>query len=104
VPSAFRASAAIALLVGIGLVLVAVAFADELLDVLAISPEAFRIAVALVLAATGVRTIVWPRSTPGRLPPFSSPRARDSRSQLWTDEPAGRCSAAPCSRCSSSRR
>jgi small neutral amino acid transporter SnatA (MarC family) len=42
------------LLVGIVLVLVAVAFADELLDVLAISPESFRIAVALVLAATGV--------------------------------------------------
>jgi small neutral amino acid transporter SnatA (MarC family) len=60
---------AIALLVGMGLVLAAVAIADELLDALAISPESFRIAAGLVLAATGLRTIVWPRSTPG---PFAA--------------------------------
>ena len=32
-----------------------------MLDALAISPESFRIAAGLVLAAAGLRTIVWPR-------------------------------------------
>jgi hypothetical protein len=49
-----------ALLAGFGLVAVAAVFADELLDALTISPESFRIAAGLVLAATGLRTIVWP--------------------------------------------
>jgi small neutral amino acid transporter SnatA (MarC family) len=56
---------AIALLVGMALVLAAVAVADELLDALAISPESFRIAAGLVLAATGLRTIAMPSPTPG---------------------------------------
>jgi len=52
---------ALALAAGFGLVAVGAAVADELLDALAISPESFRIAAGLVLAAAGLRTIVWPQ-------------------------------------------
>jgi hypothetical protein len=52
---------ALALLAGAGVVVVGAAVADQLLDVLAISPESFRIAAGLVLAAAGLRTIVWPQ-------------------------------------------
>jgi hypothetical protein len=52
---------ALALMAGSGLVAVGAVFADELLDALAISPESFRIAAGLVLAAAGLRTIVWPQ-------------------------------------------
>lgn len=54
-------SLALALMAGSGLVVVGAVFADELLDALAISPESFRIAAGLVLAAAGLRTIVWPQ-------------------------------------------
>jgi hypothetical protein len=56
---------ALALLAGFGLVALAVVFADDLLDALAVSPESFRIAAGLVLGATGVRVLVWPRFDSG---------------------------------------
>ena len=52
---------AVALIAGLALIAVGVILADDLLDWLAISPESFRIAAGIVLAASGVRTIVWPR-------------------------------------------
>ena len=52
---------AVALVAGVALIAAGVIFADDLLDALAISPESFRIAAGIVLAASGVRTIVWPR-------------------------------------------
>jgi hypothetical protein len=52
---------ALALLAGGGLVVAGALVADPLLDALEISPESFRIAAGLVLAAAGLRTIVWPR-------------------------------------------
>ena len=51
---------AVALIAGLALVALGAILADELLDALAISPESFRIAAGIVLAAAGVRTIVWP--------------------------------------------
>jgi hypothetical protein len=52
---------ALALAAGLGLVVLGTLVADELLDALAISPESFRIAAGLVLAAAGLRTMVWPQ-------------------------------------------
>ena len=52
---------AAALIAGFALIAVGVILADDLLDWLAISPESFRIAAGIVLGASGVRTIVWPR-------------------------------------------
>jgi small neutral amino acid transporter SnatA (MarC family) len=52
---------ALALMAGSGLIAAGAVLADGLLDALAISPESFRIAAGLVLAAAGLRTIVWPR-------------------------------------------
>ena len=51
---------ALALAAGAGLIAVGTLVADDLLDALSISPESFRIAAGLVLAAAGLRTIVWP--------------------------------------------
>ena len=62
-------SLAVALLAGLGLVVAGVLLADELLDALEISPESFRIATGIVLGATGVWTIVWPRPPSG---PFAA--------------------------------
>jgi len=56
----------LALLLGYGLVVAAVALAGDLLDGLSISPESFRIAAGLVLGGTGLRTLVWP--DPGAIP------------------------------------
>jgi hypothetical protein len=52
---------ALALAAGFALVAVGALVADDLLDALSISPESFRIAAGLVLAAAGLRTIVWPQ-------------------------------------------
>ena len=52
-----------------GSIATAVLFAEDLLDGLSISPESFRIAAGMVLAATGLRTIVWPQPVPG---PFAA--------------------------------
>ena len=62
-------SAALALLAGFGLVAVAVAFANDLLDGLSISPESFRVAAGLVVGAAGIRTLVWPHPASG---PFAA--------------------------------
>jgi hypothetical protein len=61
-------SVALALLLGAGLVVLAVAFGDDLLDALDISPESFRIAAGLVLGTAGARTLVWPEPGPGPFP------------------------------------
>lgn len=50
----------------LGLAAAAIAFAEELLDALAVSPESFRIAAGLVLAVAGLRTLVRP--VPGPAP------------------------------------
>lgn len=55
-----RGTLALAPAAGFSLVAVGAVLADDLLDALAISPESFRIAAGLVLAAAGLRTIVWP--------------------------------------------
>ena len=62
-------SVGLALLAGFGVVAVAVAFANDLLDALDISPESFRIAAGLVLGVAGARTLVWPHPAPG---PFAA--------------------------------
>ncbi len=51
---------AVALAAGAALILVGVFIADPLLDALDISPESWRVAAAVVLGATAIRTIVWP--------------------------------------------
>jgi hypothetical protein len=55
--------------VGIGgaVIVLAAAFADDLLDALDVSPESFRIAAGIVLAATAVRDLFWPH-VPGDAP------------------------------------
>lgn len=55
-PRAFAA----ALLAGAAVIVAGAFVAGPLLDGLSISPESFRIAAGLVLAAAAVRTIVWP--------------------------------------------
>lgn len=60
-----RSSLALALVAGFALAAAAVLLAEDLLDALAISPESFRIAAGLVLAAAGLWTIVAPLSGPG---------------------------------------
>jgi hypothetical protein len=59
----------LALAAGAALVIVATVFADDLLDALSISPESFRIAAGVVLAFTGIRTLVWPNAVGG---PFAA--------------------------------
>jgi small neutral amino acid transporter SnatA (MarC family) len=50
----------LAVAVGCGVVVLCVVFADDALDALDISPESFRIAAGLVLAAAGIGDLVWP--------------------------------------------
>lgn len=64
-----RRTLALAMLAGLGMVTVAAVFADPLLDGLSISPESFRIAAGLVLAAMGLRAIIWPQPPPA---PFAA--------------------------------
>jgi small neutral amino acid transporter SnatA (MarC family) len=84
-------SRALALLIGVGLVAAATVFADDLLDGLAISPESFRIAAGLVLAALGLRTIAWPEPMVG---PFAAvlvtPELTCLAISFGADEPTGR--------------
>jgi hypothetical protein len=54
---------AIALAAGAALIVAGVLVADPLLDALDISPESWRIAAAIVLAATAIRTIIWPAAS-----------------------------------------
>ena len=81
-------------LAGAALIVGATVLADGLLDALSISPESFRIAAGLVLAATGVRTIVWP--TPAA--PFAAilitPELTVLSLSFGADEPNARVLAA----------
>src|SRR5262245_50325744 len=54
---------AIAMAAGAALIVAGVFLADPLLDALDISPESWRIAAAIVLAATAIRTIIWPAAS-----------------------------------------
>lgn len=57
-------SVLLASLAVLGLAAAAIAFAEELLDALAVSPESFRIAAGLVLAVAGLRTLIRPVPEP----------------------------------------
>jgi hypothetical protein len=85
-----RARAA-APLAAAAIVAAGVLLADDLLDALSISPESFRIAAGLVLAAAGVRTIVWPDPGAG---PFAAvlvtPELAALAISFGADESAGR--------------
>jgi hypothetical protein len=50
----------LAVAIGCGVVVICVVFADDALDALDISPESFRIAAGLVLAAAGIADLAWP--------------------------------------------
>jgi small neutral amino acid transporter SnatA (MarC family) len=87
-----RAAAPVA---GAAVVAAGVLLADGLLDALSISPESFRIAAGLVLAAAGVRTIVWP--DPGAAPfaaVLATPELAALAVSFGADEPGGRVLAA----------
>jgi small neutral amino acid transporter SnatA (MarC family) len=84
-----------ALVAAAALVIAAVLLADPLLDALSVSPESFRIAAGLVLAAAGVRTIIWP--DPGRVPfaaVLVTPELTALAVSFGVDESAGRVLAA----------
>jgi len=86
---------AVALAAGAVLIVVAVLLADPLLDWLDISPESWRIAAAIVLGATAVRTIVWPAASSG---PFAAvlvtPELAAVSVSFGADESAGKVLAA----------
>jgi hypothetical protein len=86
---------AAALLAGAALVTGAALVADGLLGRLSISPESFRIAAGLVLAAASVPTIVSPHATPG---PFAAvlvtPELTAVAISFGTDEAARKVLAA----------
>lgn len=62
-------SPAVPLAAAFGLFALAILLADDLLDLLAISPESFRIAAGLVLAATGLWGLIGPLAHTG---PFTA--------------------------------
>ena len=85
------------LAVGLGCaaVVLAAAFAADALDALDVSPESFRIAAGLVLAAGGIRELVWPRASSA---PFAAilltPELVCVALSFGADEPTGRVLAA----------
>jgi hypothetical protein len=85
------ASAALALGLGAALIVAAAALGDDLLDWLEINPESFRIAAGLVLAATGLWTLLTPEPQPG---PFAAvlvtPELACLAISFGADEPLGR--------------
>jgi small neutral amino acid transporter SnatA (MarC family) len=85
------ASRALALALGAALIVAGAALADELLDGLEISPESFRIAAGMVLAATGLWTLLWPEPMPG---PFAAvlvtPELACLAISFGADEPLGK--------------
>jgi small neutral amino acid transporter SnatA (MarC family) len=87
-----RRDVAIALGAGLVLAAVAIAVAGDLLDALSISPESFRIAAGIVLAATGLRDIVWPTAEPSG--PFGAalvtPDLAAVAISFGADEPTGK--------------
>jgi len=61
------------------------------LDALSISPESFRIATGLVLAAAGVRTMIWPAPAPAPLPLILvTPELTALAFSFGADEPTGK--------------
>jgi hypothetical protein len=88
-------SLAAAVLAGAAVVVAAVLGADRLLDALSISPESFRIAAGIVLAATGLRTIVWPHAASAPFPAILvTPELAALAISFGADEPAGKVLAA----------
>ena len=86
---------AAAALAAAALVAAAALLADPLLDALSISPESFRIAAGLVLAAAGLRTIVWPEPAPGPFPAvLVTPELAALAVSFGVDEPAWKLLAA----------
>jgi hypothetical protein len=81
----------LALAGGVVLVVVATVFAGDLLEALSISPESFRIAAGLVLAVTGIRTLLWPNAVAG---PFTAvlvtPELASVALSFGADESTGR--------------
>ena len=66
-PSTPPGRAGAALAAAAAVVVAGAVLADTVLDALAISPESLRIATGLVLAAAGVRTMIWPAPAPAPL-------------------------------------
>jgi small neutral amino acid transporter SnatA (MarC family) len=84
----------LALLAGFALVVVAALLADDLLDLLEISPESIRIAAGLVLAVNGLRTLVGSVSSSGPLAAVVTPELALLALTAGADEPVGRVLAA----------
>jgi hypothetical protein len=86
-----RADAAFALVLGLALIVAGAVFADDLLDGLEISPESFRIAAGMVLAAAGLWALIGPQPMPG---PFAAvlitPELACVAISFGADEPLGR--------------
>jgi hypothetical protein len=80
---------------GCGVVVLSVVFADDALDALDISPESFRIAAGLVLAAVGIADLAWPHVADA---PFAAILVRPElvcvALSFGADEPTGRVLAA----------
>lgn len=84
------ASVAVALAAGFLLAALAALLADVLLDALAVSPESFRIAAGLVLAVTGVRTLVAPAPAGPFAAVLVTPELAAFAVSAGADAPAGR--------------
>jgi small neutral amino acid transporter SnatA (MarC family) len=86
---------AAAVLIGLALAAGGALAAEPLLDALSISPESFRIAAGMVLAATAFRTLVAPHAEPG---PFGAvlvtPELACMAIAAGATEPAGKVLAA----------
>lgn len=83
---------AVAAAAAAGFVLAAVAtlLAEPLLDALAISPESFRIAAGLVLAVTGMRTLLAPAAAGPLVAVLVTPELAAFAVAAGADAPAGR--------------
>jgi hypothetical protein len=85
---------AVALAAGAALIVAAVFAADPLLDALDISPESWRIAAAVVLAATAIRTIIWPTWNGPFAAVLVTPELAALSISFGADESAGKVLAA----------
>lgn len=84
----------IAVAAGAALIVAGVLVADPLLDWLDISPESWRIAAAVVLAATAIRTIIWPAASGPLAAVLITPELAALSVSFGVDEPHGRVFAA----------
>jgi hypothetical protein len=92
-PSARERGVAVA--AGAALALAGVLAGDALLDWLDISPESWRIAAAIVLGATAVRTLVWPSASAAPFPVvLVTPELAAVAVSFGADESAGKALAA----------